>query len=86
MAASGDFDTKGDADFGGEELAAASRAFSTNSCRMSSLLRAFGEPCSLELLVGSFASCLFVDSVDWIRGFMVSEEPFCSSTFASCFF
>ena len=86
MAASGDVDTKGDADFGGEQLVAASRPLSTNSCRMSSLLRAFAESDSLELLVGGFASCLFVESVDCIRGFMVFREPFCSSTCASCLF
>ena len=86
MASSGDVDTKGDADFSGEHFVAASRALSLNSCRMSSLLRAFGESLSPELLVGSFASCLFVESVDSIRGFKVSDEPFFSSTFASCFF
>lgn len=73
MAASGDVDTKGDADFGGEWLVAASRALSINSCRMSSLLRAFGESLSLELLVGSFAFCLLVELVDSVRSFMVVE-------------
>lgn len=86
MAASGDVDTKGDADFGGEQLAAASRPLSTNSCRMSSLLRALEESHSLELRIGTFASCSFVESVDCTRDFMAFEEPFCSSTFASCFF
>ena len=83
MVASGDVDTKGDAGFSGEQLVAASRALSINSCRMSSLLRAFGESHSLELLVGRFASCLFVESVDCIWGFMVFEESFGSFTFAS---
>ena len=86
MVASGDVDTRGDADFGGELLVAASRALSRNSCRMSSLLRAFGESLSPALLVGDFASCLFVELVDSVRGFMIFEGRFCSCTLASCFF
>lgn len=86
MVASGNAATRGDADFDGALLVAASRAFSRNSCRMSSLLRAFRESLPSESLRGSFASCVFVELVDSVRGFMVFEGRFCSSTLTSCFF
>ena len=82
-----DVDTEGGANIDFEHVVAATRAFSINSCCISSSLRAFIGSLSLEFLVGSFASCLFVELVlvDAISALIVNEDPFWFSAFANCF-
>ena len=76
-----DVDTK-DVDF--EHFVAATRAFSINSCCISSLVRAFRDSLSPHFLVGFPASCLFLESLNSIWCSIGFEDPFWSSAFANC--